>query len=69
MSIMCMHRMIMHRMIMHCKDEADLTTLHGAGGAAVEDVEELRLRLHEDAGVAVAELGEVLLLATGEARP
>ena len=54
---------------MVCKDEADLTALHGAGGAAVEDVEELRLLLHEDVGVAVAELGEVLLLATGEARP
>ena len=33
----------------------------------MEDVKKLRLRLHEDAGVAVAKLGEVLLLPAGEA--
>ena len=48
------------------EDEADLVELHGPRGATVEDVEELRLRLHEDARVAVPELREVLLLATGQ---
>ena len=45
--------------------EADLVALHGPRGTAVEDPEELPLRLHEDAGVAVPELGEVLLLSAG----
>ena len=50
-----------------CEDEADLVAPHGPRRAAVEDVEELPLRLHEDARMAVPELREVLLLAAGEA--
>ena len=49
--------------------EADLVATEGPRCAAGEDVEELPLRLHEDAVVAVPELLEVLLLAAGEAAP